>query len=518
MDRSQWFTGAIVRSYDLLKADRRAFIGLGFGITDTIGGIEDSAAGTAGKGSLGDNLYNLSDHGGSTAASPLGSSSQAGQSGVVVGGFEITNPSGLIATVNPGSVYFSMQTDFVQATATQWVAALADTTGATAAALSPLYSVGAGALTGYGDIAYDATAEAVQFIVPAASFTLAAPALGGKTYASNAYLVFVVPAQVDETAADDPNKSAASPYNAVLPYYNAALPSQPLQGPGGTNPPTQQPSGRIATGALFVSAPSLNQSNSSQLVADQAAIAALTMPAGALPLYVVVIHHGNSTISSPLIFAAGLGGTAAAGTYPLTALIAQSPAVNRIAPFLRGLNQQHHLGVPGSAPQIDGGAEWLPKSTVNNNAVSFVNADDLYLFGNIIATSRNQPAGTTAPTAPTPTDGPSPVNSASFIGADASETAGTIEVTFTSGNISAGIVVIATITNASGIAPAAVALTPYGLAGGAGLSTAYFTTTNICIGWVRISGGWDLVILNNTGSNYAVNSTTPLVVTYIAIY
>ena len=371
MDRSQWFTGEIARSYDLLKADRRTFIGLGFGITDTIGGVEDSATGTAGKGSLGDNIYNLSDHGGSTAASPLGSSSQAGQSGVVVGGFEITNPSGLIATVNPGSVYFSMQTDFVQATATQWVAALADTTGATAAALSPLSSVGAGALTGYGDIAYDATAEAVQFIVPAASFTLAAPALGGKTYASNAYLVFVVPAQVDETAADDPNKSAASPYNAVLPYYNAALPSQPLQGPGGTNPPTQQPSGRIATGALFVSAPSLNQSNSSQLVADQAAIAALTMPAGALPLYVVVIHHGNSTISSALIFAAGLGGTAAAGTYPLTALIAQSPAVNRIAPFLRGLNQQHHLGVPGSAPKIDGGAEWKPLSAVSNNGQIF---------------------------------------------------------------------------------------------------------------------------------------------------
>lgn len=332
MNRSQVYTGEVPRSYDFLKGWRRAFEGVGFALTDLIGGFEDSAAGTGGSGFLGDNLYRLllNDHGGVTAASPL--NSYAVQAAVA--GFAITinssgaTPTAFAVTVDPGSVYYSMKTDLVQ-------------TG-TAPADSPLYPANAGALTGFGDIAADATAEAVQFIVPAAVFgPLAKPGSG-----SYFFLIEVVPAQLDTTDSDDPNVSGSAPYNAVLPYYNAANRAQPLQGPGGTNPPTQQPSSRQATGLVQLSANS-----------PQTSAAALVCDGGALPLYVIQIDSTDSTIASAHAWAAGLG------TAP-----AISGAGLQVAPFLRGLNQQHHLGVPGSAPQIDGGAEWLPLSAVNNNA------------------------------------------------------------------------------------------------------------------------------------------------------
>ena len=342
MDRSAVWTGEIPRSYDLLKGWRRAYIGLGFALTDTIGGFEDSAAGTASTGLLGDNLYsNLADHGGGTAASPVSGTALYN----VVGGFRITPafPTGLKVTINPGSIYLSMKTDFVQATATAWLAA--QTSGAAAvAALSAAQPIDAGTLTGFGDIAADATAEAAQFIIPAAVLTCVKPGSG-----SNFYLIEAVPVTVDETAADDPNVSASSPYNAVLPYFNAANPSLPLQGPGGTNPPTQQPSMRSPTGLTQFSA------NSPQTTA-----AALTLDSGAIPLYVIQVESTDTSIAAARVWGCGLGGAPAVGG-----------AV--IAPFLRGLMQQHHLGVAGSAPQIDGGKEWLPLSAVDNNGQVFNN-------------------------------------------------------------------------------------------------------------------------------------------------
>jgi len=337
MDRSQWYTGGIARSYDLLKGDRRAAIGLGFGFTDTIGGVQDSAAFLDAQGKLGDNLQIfITDHAGITASSPL-----FGQPNAVVNGFEIqrNNPTALHVLVGPGSVYASMQADLVQATAAQWIAAQGSGAAAVAG-YSALSTVGAGALTGYGDIAADATAAAVQFIVPAAALLTVKPGSG-----SNFYLIEVVPVQVDQTASDDPNASSSTPFNAVLPYYNSASPSTPLQGPGGTNPPTQQPSGRMPTGLVQFCA------NSPQTTAN-----ALTLDTGAIPLYVIQVESTDSVISGSRTWAAGLG----------TAPTVSSAGV---APFLRGLIQQHHLGVLGSAPKIDGGVEWAPQSTVFNDTL-----------------------------------------------------------------------------------------------------------------------------------------------------
>ena len=361
MDRSQVWTGEIPRSYDYLKGWRRAAIGFGFGVTDLVGGAEDSAAGFAGPGSLGDNLYAfLTDHGGGTAESPL--TAQAGVSAAVVAGFSIVpnNPGAGQITLGPGSVYFSMQCDFVQATKAQWTAAVT-AGGSSAVAYSPLYPVGAGVSTGFGDIAADLTAAAVQFLTPAATFSIAAPGAGADTYNANAYLIYVVPAQVDQTISDDPNISASAPQNAVLPYYNASDTATPYQGPGGTNPPTQQPSARTPVGQLFITAASTFPSNASNAAAIAGAVAALTMPVGAIPLYVVARTHGAALLAAN-VWAAGLGTCPA-----LTALIAQGGGVGTVAPFLRGTMQQHHTGKVGSAPQIDGGVEWKPLSTVNNN-------------------------------------------------------------------------------------------------------------------------------------------------------
>ena len=429
MDRSTVYTGEIPRSYDLLKGWRRAYIALGFALTDTLGGTEDSATGEATSGSLGDNIYAaLYDHGGGTAASPLASPK------AVLNGFSIainylgTTPESRAVTISPGAVYCSMKTDLVQAQAAAWNAAV--TSGAAAiAALSALYPVSAGALTGYGDIAADATGETAQFIVPAAQLgPLTKPGSG-----SNFYLIEVVPAQIDYTASDDPNVSASAPYNAVLPYFNAANPSLPLQGPGGTNPPTQQPSVREATGLVQLSANS-----------PQTSAAALLCDSGALPLYVIQIESTDTNIASARVWAAGLG------TAP-----AISASGLQLAPFLRGTMQQHHLGVQGSAPKIDGGAEWLPKSTVNNNGQAL--AAFSYLAGtalNVTSPANNPPTYLTSGLA-------SFVNTGScLIDSKATDGAGLINIAFTSTALSTGTNLVARIETASGLNPDCVQLFP----------------------------------------------------------
>ena len=366
MDRSQEYTGQIKRSYDDLKGWRRTFVGFGFGITDTLGGYEDSATGTDGPGLLGDNLYSsMLDHAGITAPSPIS------YPPAIVNGFNIqlNNPTALHVLICPGSVYTSMQTDLVQATAAQWAAA---TTPAEVAGYSALVSVGAGSLTGYGDIAADATAEAVQFIVPAIDLVVTKPGSG-----SHYYLIEVVPVQVDETATDDPNASSSAPYNAVLPYYNAALPSQPLQGPGGTNPPMQQPSGRLATGRVQFSA------NSPTTTA-----ASVTLDTGAIPLYVIQVESSDSTVSASRVWACGLG-TAGLNSGQ------GNDSSGDVAPFLRGLMQQHHLGLPGSSSKIDGGIEWAPQSTVYNSS-NGTSGGTFKQFQALSVVCTENPASTTA--------------------------------------------------------------------------------------------------------------------------
>lgn len=436
MDRSTVYTGEIPRSYDLLKGWRRAYIALGFALTDTLGGTEDSATAGATGGFLGDNIYaSLNDHGGGTVASPMIPPSAA------VAGFAIainylgTTPDSRAVTIAPGSVYASMKTDLVQANAAAWNAAV--TSGAAAvAALSALYPVSAGSLLGFGDIAADATGEAAQFIVPAAQLgPLTKPGSG-----SNFYLIEVVPAQIDYTAADDPNVSASSPYNAVLPYFNAANPSLPLQGPGGTNPPTQQPSVREATGLVQLSA------NSPQTTA-----AALLCDSGALPLYVIQIESTDTNIASARVWAAGLG----------TAPAISGSGLHK-APFLRGLMQQHHLGQPGGAPKIDGGAEWLPKSTVNNNIQAFVNVPWLGLTGlNLAGYTPNPPTYLTGGLAAF-------VNTGSCsIDTNATDGAGLLNLATTSGSVVAGTeYLVGKVETTNGLNPDLVILTPNNAAAG----------------------------------------------------
>ena len=473
MDRSAVYTGEIPRSYDLLKGWRRAYVALGFSLTDSLGGVTDSAVAAGGggtSGTLGDNLYNLTDHGGVTAASPLTPQLQNLTSAAVVQGFQpviVTNggssgPSSL--RIDIGTVYASQQTDAIG---------------------NPIPSA-SGTPTGYGDIAEDLTAVTCQFICPAETFSIANPGSN-----SAAYLIYVSPEQIDTTAADDPNVSASAPYNAVLPYFNAANPSLPLQGPGGTNPPTQQPSVREATGTVAISSV---QTGSSIAIAA----AKLTLPVGAIPLYVVGITH-NLGLLGANIFAVGLGTAGLAN--PIITAGASQPFGTGIsyavqAPFLRGLMQQHHLGVAGSAPQIDGGKEWLPLSAVDNNGQAF--KDFTYL-------ASKHATGTTV------ASGASPVSSSS-LDTPANDTCGQLSVGFTTGSIGTGVVVLATVTTENGLIPEAVVLTPMNQAAAALIAVGF------TVGWAPGSAGtWTLVALNNTGSTFTIGTVTAKF-SYVAIF
>ena len=123
---------------------------------------------------------------------------------------------------------------------------------------------------------------------------------------------------------------SSDPTGGLLPFYNAANPTQPLQGQGNTG--VLLPTARTATVVLSVvyGTPATTGSE----VPPSAA-------SGNVGLYLVDLSYGQTAISqAQILVAKPSAGTGVPSTYPY-------------APFLAGLLNQHHLGIPGQAPQIN---------------------------------------------------------------------------------------------------------------------------------------------------------------------
>ena len=124
--------------------------------------------------------------------------------------------------------------------------------------------------------------------------------------------------QVDQVRTGDPT-------NGLRPFYNSANPPQPLQGPDGLG-------GTIATvrlGQAVITAQPGTPAAAGTNVPPSAS-------AGCVGLYLINLSYGQTAITNGQISVAGPG---VYSGYPQ-------------APFLAGLLQSHHNGMPGQAPQI----------------------------------------------------------------------------------------------------------------------------------------------------------------------
>lgn len=357
MNRPEIYQGAVPRAYDLLKGWRDAQKATDLAALDGIGGF--TAAGVR-PSEIG--LTSLAPYN----SLPLGNAAglTTGLSGglsAVVSGFAFyptTNAfasggTGVAANIGGGDAYVLAEPDEVDAT----IGAVSNPIGTGTLQQYPQGS--------YGGLTGESTIRAVQCIGPASTNSGSAPGqtrnagqlLTGDFTAPasgfNAYLVYAVPQINDTTDSDDPNFSST---NALLPFYNSADPTSPLNGPAG--------SGSLLTTARE-SVVWIAVSTASAGATEAAAAGGLSVPSGCIPLYLIDVAAGDTTLHGVLaagrVYAVGLG----SGTPALTG----SP----VAPFLRGVTTQHHLGVPGSAPKIDGGAEWAPLSAVSNNGQDFTN-------------------------------------------------------------------------------------------------------------------------------------------------
>ncbi len=337
MKRRQVYSGELVRSYDLLKGWRADAEGLGIGISDIIGGYGSTTDGFNKSWTSNCPLYLLTDLGGQT--------SPAAPSGAFLSGFGwyINN---LQLQVDTGTCYPAMAlgTDQVN-------------TGSTSI-------LNSGAATGYGDIAAGDVISLIQCVSTPTTMTTVAPGAGN----FRAYLVAVVPQQVDTTELDDPNRQAVVgtiPGQAVLPYYNSANPGSPLAGPGGLATPVSQASARIGNSIVQFSA----NSPQTSAVSMTAAINALINDSGSVPMYIIGVSGTQTAI--PAVQNIGGGAGTAGGVWACGLGTAPAITASRQAPFLRGFLAQHHLGVPGSSNKIDGAAEWKPLAAVPNNYQGF---------------------------------------------------------------------------------------------------------------------------------------------------
>jgi microcystin-dependent protein len=179
--------------------------------------------------------------------------------------------------------------------------------------------------TAFGALASDATIVQQQGVAPAQSVTLSTAGLsaGQSMWA----LVQAQFSQVDVIRTGDPT-------NGVLNFFNSANPTQPFQGPN--NDGSSQPTERKATVSI-------------QVINGTPASTGSEVPPnptnGWVPLFLVDLAFAQTTITSGQILVAGPSvGNNVPSNYPG-------------APFLAGLLNQHHKGIPGQAPQIDLTAE-----------------------------------------------------------------------------------------------------------------------------------------------------------------
>ncbi len=232
--------------------------------------------------------------------------------------------------------------------------------GLAATASSPtslVVNIGIGALyqqavldpTSAGDLPIDGNTYFLQAIAWAAQqVTLSTSAISSGQ--SQWALIEATFAFSDVIRSTDPN-------GGILPFYNAANPTQPLQGQGGSG--ATLPTERTATVSLKV------------VYGTPATTGSETPPSadsGYVGLYLIDLAYGQTAITQAEILTAGPSvGTNVPSNYPY-------------APFLAGLLNQHHKGIAGQAPQIDLTSEVkniLPNA--NTTAVTTATANTIAL-------------------------------------------------------------------------------------------------------------------------------------------
>lgn len=206
-----------------------------------------------------------------------------------------------------------------------------------------IYQFAPADLVGDGSIPQDLNTIVQQGYNPAQVITLIAPSSGQSQW----NLIQAQFSQVDAVRAGDPN-------GGIVPFYNAANPSQPTLNSVNTV--------RQAKCVL-------------QVISGAAATTGSETPptptSGWVPLYLIDLAGGQTQITTSQIITAGPNvGTGVSGTYPY-------------APFLAGFLASHHSGTPGQAPKIKLGSEVqgvLPyvnmssvRTLLNGNLTLYVN-------------------------------------------------------------------------------------------------------------------------------------------------
>ncbi len=172
-----------------------------------------------------------------------------------------------------------------------------------------------------GVLAQDTTQILQQGKTAAQSFTLSTGGLAAGQ--SRWALIEVGFSQADAIAASDPN-------NGVLPYFNVSNPLSPLIGAGGNG----LAQSTVRQGLAVVKIIYGN-------VATTGAEAPPQPDSGYVPLYLIDLAYGQTTVSQGQILTSG----PSVGT--------NVPSNYSAAPFLAGLLQSHHNCKPGQAPKIN---------------------------------------------------------------------------------------------------------------------------------------------------------------------
>jgi hypothetical protein len=171
-----------------------------------------------------------------------------------------------------------------------------------------------------GGLAADSNiiAQSAENAIQTLTFSTASLSSGQALYA----LVEVSYAQTDVIEASDPT-------SGLLTYLNPSNPTTPWIGPNNTG--VTQPTTRAAQAVLTIKYGS---------PATSGAQVPPTVDVGNVPLYLVTLSFGQTSITSANVVVAG----------PSAAV--NVPSNYPAAPFIAGLLNSHHSGAPGQAPQI----------------------------------------------------------------------------------------------------------------------------------------------------------------------
>ena len=187
-----------------------------------------------------------------------------------------------------------------------------------------IYQSGVIDATTYGSLSADTNLIMQQGFAAAQTETLSTSALSSGQ--SQWALIQASFSQVDAIRSGDPT-------SGVLYYYNSANPSQPFQGPGGSG--ASNPT--VRTGVMSITTIYGAPASSGTEVPPNPT-------AGALPLYLIDLTYGQTTITSGQILVAG------------PSVGPNVPSNYQHAPFIAGLLNAHHGGFAGQAPKIQLGS------------------------------------------------------------------------------------------------------------------------------------------------------------------